>query len=166
MIPTEDDFKHMRAERKWFKNVLLFPSKYPSLPSVADESGCVTKAIGSSSESTRNYQVNNGQVSAPDGDSLCLSKVDISEEAATQAIISIADVFAVSVTELREICTSSSGIESLGLDSLICLIIIYELINLGVIMPSSVSGSFFEQEILKCFLESFIMEYGDLVGPE
>lgn len=40
---VEDVFKHIRAKRKWFKNVRLYSSELPSLPPRADESGNLSR---------------------------------------------------------------------------------------------------------------------------
>lgn len=168
MPAAEEVFKQIRAERKWFKNVRLCPSEFPSLPPVADESGNFTKASVTQtryfSESGRTDHVNSGPLFAPDGDPPSFSNVDISQELAAQSIAAIAEIFEVSVNELREISTSPSGIgiQSLGLDSFEGLEIIHRLTKLGVKIPSSVSEKtgFFVQEVLECFLESLIIQHG------
>lgn len=171
VTPVEDAFKQIRAERKWFKNVRLFPSGFPSLPSVVDESGYFSSdaskvrvtQMGNIPECNRKDHGCLGPRFAPNGDLPSFSNAYVSPELASEAITAIADIFEVSVSELREISTGPPGIESLGLDSLTSIEIIYKLTKLGVKVPTPVSNKteIFVQEIFECFLESFIMEYGD-----
>lgn len=168
MPAAEEVFKQIRAERKWFKNVRLCPSEFPSLPPVADESGNFTKTsvtqTGYFPESGRTDHVNSGPLFAPDGDPPSFLNVDISQELAAQSVAAIAEILEVSMNELLEISTSPSGIgiEFLGLDSLTGLEIIHKLTRLGVKIPSPISEKtgFFMQEVLECFLESLIIQYG------
>lgn len=107
------------------------------------------------------------QLFATTGDPASYSNV-VSQELAAQAITAIADIFEVSVNELREISPSPPGIASLGLDSLTSLEIVHKLTILGVNLPIRVSGNngFFVQEVLEYFLESFIVEHGNAFDPE
>ncbi|MCJ1261586.1 hypothetical protein MMC22_001451 [Lobaria immixta] len=171
MIPARDVFKQIRAERKWFKNVRLFPSEFPSLPLVGDESGHFTKPVskhhatrmGYFADNTRKDHVNPCPSFASADDTPSFPNIDVSQEVAAQAIIAIADVLTISVSELRELSTTPSGIESLGLDSLWSIEIISLLLRSGVKLPTPY---FFDQGVLDRFLESFIMKHGNAFDPE
>ena len=81
-----------------------------------------------------------------------------------KAIRSIADNCGMTVHELREICGSDPDfIDSLGLDSLLSMVIVATITELGVEVPRSATGSYLEREIFKSFLESFILEYIDVM---
>ena len=87
-------------------------------------------------------------------------RIDVSQETAIKTIRSIADNCGMTVHELREICGSDPDfIDSLGLDSLLSMVIVATMTELGVEVPRSATGSYLEREVFKSFLESFILEY-------
>lgn len=169
---TEDIFKQIRAERKWFKNVRLFPSELASLPLRADEFGHFAKSANSGSVlslRTTNDRILANRATHPSPyrnlESLpSFPKINVSQETALEAIKAIADICGVTVDELREICGSDPDfIDSLGLDSLLSIEVIATITNLGIEVPRSATGSYLVQEIFESFLESFILEYIGLV---
>ena len=165
---AEDVFKQIRAERKWFKNVRLYPSEMPSLPLQVDESGHVEKFAGPKSDLSvpiakkgkmahlmthpSPYRALESLPSFP--------RIEIPQELATKAITAIADVCGVTVDELREICGTSGPdfIDSLGLDSLLSMELIFTLTDIGVDIPKSATGGYLVQEIFEGFLASFILQ--------
>ena len=164
---TEDVFKQIRAERKWYKNVRLFPSELPSLPLHGNNSGHFTKCVNP--DSTLAVQTNNdsvlmGRVTHPSPyrrlESLpSFPRTDVSQEIAVRAIGAIAEICGVTVDELRRICDNDPDfIDSLGLDSLLSIEVIDTITKLGVEVPRSATGSFLVQEVFESFLESFILE--------
>ena len=165
---TEDVFKQIRAERKWFKNVRLFPSELPSLPLRADETGQLEKCANRGSAlvvQTAKDGVLGNRVTHPSPyrafESLpSFPRIDVSQETAIIAMRSIAEICGVTVNELREICGRDPDfIDSLGLDSLLSIEVIATMTKLGVEVPRSATGSYLVQEIFESFLESFILEY-------
>lgn len=129
-FPAADDvFKQIRAERKWFKNVRLFPSELPGLPLEIDEFGKLQKYADTNSEPVQiaerrilehpvthpsPYRANDHLPPCP--------RINVSQEVATRAITAIAADCGATVGELREMCRHGSDlIDSLGLDSLMSL---------------------------------------------
>ena len=81
------------------------------------------------------------------------SRIDVSQETAIKAIRSIADNCGMIVYELREICGNDPNfIDSLGLDSLLSMVIVATMTELGVEVPRSATGSYLEREYLRAFL--------------
>ena len=165
---TEDVFKQIRAERKWFKNVRLFPSELPSLPLKVDEFGHVAKFAGPKSDLPGpNAKKENMAhlVTHPSPyrafESLpSFPTIELAPELATKAMQAIADVCGVSVDELRVICNTNGPdfIDSLGLDSLSSIELIFTLTDIGVEIPRSANGGYLVQEIFGGFLKSFILQ--------
>ena len=165
---TEDIFKQIRAERKWFKNVRLFPSELPSLPLRADEFGRFAKVANPASvlsPRTTNDRILANRATHPSPyrslESLpSFPRINVSQDIAIEAIKAIAEICGVTVDELREICAGDPDfIDSLGLDSLLSIEITGTITDLGIEVPRSVKGSYLVQEIFESFLESFILEY-------
>ena len=163
-------FQQIRTERKWFKNVRLFPSEIPTLPFRVDES-LHSEKQSTSRESILPVQtaVMNDRpqhlVTHPSpyraiAPLLSFPRVEVSEELAVRAIKVIAEISEVTVQELREICSRKPDfIDSLGLDSLLSIAIIERLTKLGVEVPRSATGSYLVPEVFELFLESFILDY-------
>ena len=168
---TEDDFKQIRAERKWFKNVRLFPSELPSLPLKVDEFGYVEKFAGPKSDLPASnakkenmaYLVTHPSPYRAFESLPSFPRIEISQEVATKAMQAIADVCGVTVDELREICSTDGPdfIDSLGLDSLSSLQLISKLRRIGVEIPRSVTRRYLVQEVFEGFLESFILQISE-----
>ena len=165
---TEDIFKQIRAERKWFKNVRLFPSELPTLPLRADGFGQFAKDANPErvlAVRTTNAGVLANRATHPSPyrtlESLpSFPRIDVPQKIAVEAIKAIAEICGVTVDELREICGSDPDfIDSLGLDSLLSIEVIATITDLGVEVPRSATGSYLVQEIFESFLESFILEY-------
>lgn len=165
---AEDIFKQIRAERKWFKNVRLFPSELPSLPLRIDESGHFAKFAGPKSNlSVPIAQKENMAhlVTHPSPYRAfeflpSFPRIDISQELATKAIRTIADVCGMTVDELRGICSTGEPdfIDSLGLDSLESIELIFALTDIGVEVPKSAARGYLRQEVFEGFLGSFILQ--------
>lgn len=164
---TEDVFKQIRAERKWYKNVRLFPSELPRLPLQGNNSGHFAKCVNPDSAlavQTNNDSVLKGRVTHPSPyrrlESLpSFPRTGVSQETAVRAIGAIAEICGVTIDELRNICDSDPDfIDSLGLDSLLSIEVIDTITKLGVEVPRSATGSFLVQEIFESFLEFFIVE--------
>lgn len=165
---AEDVFKQIRAERKWFKNVRLFPSELPSLPLKVDESGHVEKFAGPKSNLTVPIAQKENMahmVTHPSPyrafESLpSFPRIDIPQELATKAIEAIADVCGMTVDELQGICSTGGPdfIDSLALDSLSSIELIFTLTDIGVEIPKSATGGYLVQEVFEVFLESFILQ--------
>ena len=165
---AEDVFKQIRAERKWFKNVRLFPSELPSLPLKVDESGHVEKSAGPKSDLSVPVAKKENTahlVTHPSPyrelESLpSFPRIEIPQELATKAIEAIAYVCGVTVDELRGICSTSGPdfIDSLGLDSLSSIELIFTLTDIGVEIPRSATGGYLVQEVFEGFLGSFILQ--------
>lgn len=169
---TEDVFKQIRAERKWFKNVRLFPSELPTLPLRADEFGQFAKDANPErvlTVRTTNDGVLASRATHPSPYRTLeflpsFPRINVSQEIAIEAIKAIADICGLTVDELREICGSDPDfIDSLGLDSLLSIEVIATITNLGIEVPRSATGSYLVQEIFESFLESFILEYIGIV---
>ena len=168
---AEDVFKQIRAERKWFKNVRLFPSELPSLPLKVNESGHVEKFAGPKSHLPVPIAKKENMahlVTHPSPyrafDSLpSFPRIDIPQERATKAFTAIADVCGMTVDELRGICSTGGPdfIDSLGLDSLSSLELIFTLTDIGVEIPRSATGGYLVQEVFEGFLGSFILQLSE-----
>ena len=104
----------MCAEKKWFKNVRLFPSELPSPPLRADNSGqlvkCANLESGLSVQTANDGGLGN-RVTHPSPyrafESLpSFPRIDSSQETAITAMRSMAEICGMTVNELREICSS------------------------------------------------------------
>ena len=169
---AEDVFKQIRAERKWFNNVRLFPSELPSLPLKLDESGHVEKFAGPKSDpSVPNAKEENMAhlVTHPSPyrafESLpSFSRIEIPQELAMKATEAISDVSGMTVDELRGICSTRKPdfVDTLGLDSLSSIDLISTLIDIGIEIPRSATcfldRRYLVQEIFEGFLGSFILQ--------
>lgn len=155
----------------------LSPSELPSLPLRADEFGqlekCANRGSVLSVQTTKDGNQEN-RVTHPSPYRAFKSlppfpRIDVSQEIAIRAMTAIAEIFGVSVDELREICSSDPDfIDSLGLDSLLSIEVIATITKLGFEVPRSATGSYLVPEIFESFLESFILEcigVVDSVGP-
>ena len=171
---TDDVFRQIRTERKWFKNVRLFPSELPSLPFKVDESGHLQKASSNRAsvlpaQTTLTHGSSQYLVTHPSPYRAIASlpsfpRVDIPQDVAVRAINDIAEICGLTVQELREICSRDPDfIDSLGLDSLLSIVIIDSLTKLGVEVPRSATGSYLVQEVFELFLGSFIVDYIDVI---
>ena len=147
----------------------LFPSGLPSLPLKVDEFGHLEKVGKVIPAQTAKKGMPGHFVAHPSPPrphkayetQPSLPRIDVSQEVATEAIRAIADICSVTVDELREICGNGPDfIDSLGLDSLLSLEVIDTMTKLGVNIPRTATGSYF-QEDFQCFLGSFILEYID-----
>ncbi len=107
-------FKQIRAEKKWFKNLRLFPSELPRLPLRADESGqferCSNLESALSVQTAKDGVLGN-RVTHPGPyrafESLpSFPRIDVSKETAITAMRSIAEICGVTENALREICGS------------------------------------------------------------
>ena len=146
----------------------LFPSELPSLPLKVDESGHIEKfAVPKSDLSVPVVKQENMAhlVTHPspyrEFESLpCFPRIEIPQDLAKKAIEAIADVCGVTVDELRGICRTSGPdfIDSLGLDSLSSLELIFTLTDIGVEIPRSATGGYLVQEVFEGFLGSFILQ--------
>ncbi len=144
----------------------LFPSELPSLPLKVDEFGHLEKVGKVIPAQTAKKGMPGHFVAHPSPHKAyetlpSFPRFDVSQEVATEAIMAIADICTVTVDELREICSSGPDfIDSLGLDSLLSLEVIDTMTKLGVNIPRTATGSYF-QEDFQGFLGSFILEYID-----
>ena len=162
-------FQQIRTERKWFKNVRLFPSGIPTLPFRADESVHFKQSTSRESILPVQTAVMNDRpqhLVTHSGPYRAIAplpsfpRVEVSKEFAVRAIKVIAEIFEVTVQEVREICSRKPDfIDSLGLDSLLSIAIIGRLTKLGVEVPRSATGSYLVPEVFELFLESFILDY-------
>ena len=162
---AEDVFKQIRAERKWFKNVRLFPSELPSLPLKVDEFGYVEKFAGPKSDlpvpkENMAYLVTHPSPYRAFESLPSFPRIEIPQELATKAMEAIADVCGMTGDELRGICSTNGPdfIDSLGLDSLSSIELIFTLTDIGVEIPRSATGGYLVQEVFEGFLESFILQ--------
>lgn len=166
MPPVEDVFRTMRAERKWFKNVRLFPSELPSIPLVADQMCNFFKGSCDSAHSAKPFAKNENSTSLPSTsrvDYPLLDKVIVSQQTAKQVIDTIADIVGLSVSELLDVNASQGGLDSLGIDSLLSLAILSKLTLIGIPVPqASISNGFLLQENFETFLESLIMKCSEV----
>ena len=131
---VQDVFKQMRTERKGHKNVRIFLSRLPVLPPIADESGffiCTTSNIEDSmvsaehSPKLKGNQLATSPSFTTDGDSKPSVKFGVSQDILKTAIATVADIYGLSVDEFQNIGTSSLGMGSLGLDSLMSKLHLY-----------------------------------------
>lgn len=170
---TEDVFRQIRAERKWFKNVRLFPSEPPSLPLRADESGQLEKCARPEGvfqvQTTKDgiledRATHSSQYRAFRSLPYSSSRINVSYEIAIRAIEAIAEICELTVDELREICGSDADFTgSLRLDSLLRLEVIDTITRLGVEVPGSAAGSYLAQEVFGSFLKSLVLKCIDVV---
>lgn len=172
MSPSEDIFKKIRTERKWFKNVRLVPSEVPSMPPVADARGYWVKggsrnALMSETTSEASPRLGLGSLkygipgppeSRADGaELLSAAKVDISPELAREAIQIIAEDLGMEVRELRAL----TDFTLVGIDSLNSLVVVDDLLKLGVEVPKNGYGNRLMGEDLEIFLLEFVKAQGN-----
>ena len=164
-IPAgEDVFRQIRAERKWFKNVRLFPSDLPNLPRGARNSSHSGNLIEQQSvllvPTAKNEIMEQFVIHPTPSESLPhFPRSDVPQDVAAKAISCIAEICGVTLDELRSMCGSGSNLlDSLGFDSLITLAMVSAIRNLGIEIPRPAYGP-----DLGTFLESFILEYIDMV---
>lgn len=130
---TEDAFIQIRADRKWFKNLRLFPSELPNFLPKINECGHIGKDGKLKSvllvqpvenEIPEHFVIHPSPHRA--FESLpSFTRTDVSQEIAVRAIKAIAEICGLTVDELREICGSGPVfIDSLDLDLLLSIEII------------------------------------------
>lgn len=151
MKHTEDIFRKVRSERKWFKNVRLVPSEVPSLPPVADALGFWVKG-GPSVPLPRELRTDSKIL-------LSAAKVQVAPEIARKAIEIVAEDSGFDLCELRGFTDSID----LDCDSLLSLVIGNDLLNLGLQIPKNRFGNTVMGKELGQFLKAFISEHGHLL---
>ena len=131
-------FKQIRAERQWFRNVMIFPSDLHILSSSHHRPNHLvfTKIVQSPSEILSKYSTSN-------------LGIDTSNPTADEIIRMVAEYSCISVEELQKMSASEAEVLSHALDSLICIQILYKLGTIGFHVPMADLKRF-----LACFITS------------
>lgn len=167
--PVEDVFKHMRTERKWFKNVMLCPADLPSLPLTADNNGFFSKSSnnaekppGDTGIGTPALPVPSPKIDGPGTDKQPTYDYTgvINPEAVGKVLTMIADVFDMSIQEFREAYARESALKSLGMDSLMRLMIMYNLEDMGINAPDVKDGPIIRYHDLEGFIRYLLTHNG------
>ena len=166
---AEDVFKQIRAERKWFKNVRIFPSGSPSLPYRANGSGHNEEfvkpksvlSVPTAKNKIMEHLVTHLSPHRAFESTSSFPRLGVSQEIAAKAVVAVAEIIEMPEDELREMCCSDPHfIHCLGLDSLLKLEIMFAIMELGIEIPEFPE---IVHAVFANFLQSFLMECFDAV---
>lgn len=123
----EEDFRNLRSERKWFKNIQVRPFDLAQL--------VFTDAKIASPERVRVSCGLAPKLPNPEASLAFCSGYVIDEGDARRVLLRTAECFGLTIKEMRDACENGGGLEDLGLDSLMVLELYSSLCSSGISPP-------------------------------
>ena len=138
---ADEGFAQMRAERKWFKNVKLIPSGMPIISASRDDHGALvfTKVMQHPFQPSTDFSATVPTTEASTVERISntteqptMPDIELMPQTAEEIVTMVADILSIPVKELKEMSASGADMLSLGLDSLLCVEIIFKLEKMGI----------------------------------